>query len=250
MKSEIKSKGFPDSGFYTMRHNRNYLIFNGSNRGLYLDGKLSSLHTHSDLFSFDLYIKDKAFIIDPGTYVYTSNRDERNLFRSTSKHNTVVVDNFNQDVLDENNLFQISCKSISSINKWITNNQMDIISAEHNGYMRLNEPVKHTRTIIFNKLLENWFITDELSGSGVHDFQVFFHFNEHINVLIVDKNTIITESEGINIELSFKSNSAFKIVKNSSYISKSYGTKVKSDSIIINSKTSCPFELETNIKIL
>ena len=249
-KGEIKSIGFNDVGLYVMRTNKNYLIFNGSTRGLYSDKKSLNTHSHSDLFSFDLFIRDKAFIIDPGTYVYTSNKLERNLFRGTRKHNTVVVDGQNQDKLSENDLFQMSRDSTSTIKEWTTNNQQDLISAEHNGYMSLDEPVKHLRSITFEKLSENWLIIDQLLGDGIHDFEVLFHFNEHINIVIIDENTIVTKSKGSNLELSFKSNSDFKIVKEISYISKSYGTKVKSESVIIKSNSSCPFILETKIQII
>ena len=88
------------------------------------------------MLSFELFVRDKVFIIDPGTYVYTSNKEERNLFRSTRKHNTVVVDGKNQHKIYENDLFKMSCDTISTINKWTTNKQQDMISAEHNGYMR------------------------------------------------------------------------------------------------------------------
>ena len=181
-KGQIQSIGFRDGGLYVMRNIKNYLIFNGSTRGLYSDNKSSGIHTHSDLLSFDLYIRDKVFIIDPGTYVYTSDKVERNLFRSTRKHNTVVVDGQDQDRLSEKDLFQISRDSISTIKEWTTNKQKDLISAEHTGYMRLNEPVRHLRTIAFDKLSETWSIIDELSGVGIHDFEVLFHFNELISI--------------------------------------------------------------------
>ena len=249
-KGQIKSIGFKDAGFYLMRNDKNYLIFNGATRGLYSDKKSSGIHTHSDLFSFDLFINDKAFIVDPGTFTYTSNKLERNLFRGTRKHNTVVVDGQNQDKLSENDLFQMSKSSTAKIKKWTTNQYHDIISAEHNGYMRLKEPVNHLRTITFEKLAQTWLIIDQLTGSGIHDFEVMFHFNENIKIEIVDEKTIISKSKGLNIKLSFSSNSVFKIVKELSYISKSYGTKVKSHSINIKSTSSCPFNLETRISVL
>ncbi len=43
-------------------------------------------HSHNDKLSIELNIKGKDLIVDPGVYVYTSNVNERNKFRSTKAH--------------------------------------------------------------------------------------------------------------------------------------------------------------------
>ena len=54
--------------------------------------------------------------IDPGTYLYTPLPKERNTFRSTSSHNTVSVDNKEQNQFIEKYLFGMveNCTSMIS----------------------------------------------------------------------------------------------------------------------------------------
>ncbi len=241
----LKSIRFVDAGIYIMRHQNNFLIFNGATRGMYSDQKSAGVHTHSDLFSFDLYIDDKAFIIDPGTYTYTANKSERNLFRSTRMHNTVVVDKQNQDALDENKMFEIPKGTLSAINEWSSSETMDIISSEHTGYMRLKNPVKHKRTILFDKDKESWEITDELTGVEEHLFEVMFHFAPGINFEIINSETVETFSSGSNIKLSFVTESIITLSKVNSFVSISYGEKKQTTVLIVSLKQKCPVIIKT-----
>ncbi len=44
-------------------------------------------HTHCDILSFSLFVDGLGFIVDPGTYLYTSNPSMRRHFRSAVSHN-------------------------------------------------------------------------------------------------------------------------------------------------------------------
>ena len=46
-------------------------------------------------------------IVDPGSYVYTSDPDARNLFRSTRSHNTISVDGEEQNEFRPDWLFRM-----------------------------------------------------------------------------------------------------------------------------------------------
>jgi hypothetical protein len=49
-------------------------------------------HSHSDLFSFELWVRESPLFVDPGTYIYGALPELRNSFRSCSAHNTLCVD--------------------------------------------------------------------------------------------------------------------------------------------------------------
>ena len=60
----IKSKVFPDAGWYVMRDKENYCIISCGTNGQNGRGG----HCHNDKLSFVLCIDSKDVIIDPGTY--------------------------------------------------------------------------------------------------------------------------------------------------------------------------------------
>ena len=54
-------------------------------------------HAHNDILSFELAFDGNVLVTDPGTYVYTPLPDMRNRFRSTSMHNSLVIDGRDND---------------------------------------------------------------------------------------------------------------------------------------------------------
>jgi uncharacterized heparinase superfamily protein len=101
MTAPLESKAFPQGGFYIMRHGDLYMIVDC----VPADPKSPSGHKHNSRLSFELFACDKSFIIDPGTYIYTADKEMRNLFRSTKYHNTIVVDGEEQNRFEEDELF-------------------------------------------------------------------------------------------------------------------------------------------------
>jgi hypothetical protein len=56
-------------------------------------------HAHNDDFSICLEWRNRPVIVDPGTFLYTSDPEARNRFRSTGYHNTLQVDGAEQRAL-------------------------------------------------------------------------------------------------------------------------------------------------------
>ena len=97
-----------------MRKEGNYLLFNATGKGQYPELRPGA-HTHSDLFSFELFTHGRSFLIDPGSYVYTADADQRMLFRSTKMHNTVTVDGESQDIMYRENLWDFERNAIPEV---------------------------------------------------------------------------------------------------------------------------------------
>ncbi|HEU5133144.1 MAG TPA: heparinase II/III family protein, partial [Pyrinomonadaceae bacterium] len=70
------SRGFPDAGTYIMRDGDLYLCFNAS--GVGINGRGS--HGHNDVLSIEVSAGGCAFIVDPGTYVYSADLAKRHEF--------------------------------------------------------------------------------------------------------------------------------------------------------------------------
>lgn len=72
-------------------------------------------HAHNDKLSFELSLNGMDFIVDPGTYLYTSHAIERNRFRSTRAHNTVLFPGLEQNPISSDNLFRLQDKANAKI---------------------------------------------------------------------------------------------------------------------------------------
>src|SRR5215831_11969762 len=64
-------------------------------------------HKHNDLLSFEYHHSGVPLVVDPGSYVYTSDFDARNRFRSTASHNTLEVDWREQNDLKPEWIFRL-----------------------------------------------------------------------------------------------------------------------------------------------
>ena len=237
----IASKAFMQSGFYFMRKADLYMAIDCLN----MDKSAPSGHKHNSRLSFELYAGDKSFIIDPGAYIYTADKEMRNLFRSTRYHNTVVVDEEEQNRFNLEELFNLERDSTIKVNKWDTTEKLDILDAEHYGYKRLKNPVIHRRQIIFDKLNGYWVVKDLLTGEGVHQLDLYFHFAPMD--LEVDKDfplVIKTKTKGTNLAIIPLDTEGISVEVLEEYISYQYGVKVKARIVKYSAKSSMPFVFE------
>ncbi len=145
--AQRNSKAFPDAGIYIMRKDDCYLCFNAS--GVGINGRGS--HGHNDALSIEVSARGHAFIVDPGTYVYSADLQMRHAFRSTAYHSTVRIDGKEQNTIDVQTPFVIGNEAKPRVLEWALGGWSDRVVAEHYGYRRLPSPVTHRRTVKFNK---------------------------------------------------------------------------------------------------
>jgi hypothetical protein len=174
------SQAFADAGIYIMRKDDCYLCFNAS--GVGINGRGS--HGHNDALSIEVSAGGHAFIVDPGTYVYSADLQMRHAFRSTAYHSTVRIDATEQNTIDVQTPFVIGNEAKPRVLDWQSTDVYDRVVAEHYGYRRLPSPVTHRRTVTFNKQEWSWFIEDEFLGEGSHEFEVYFHFAPGVDLTV------------------------------------------------------------------
>ncbi len=223
-----KSNAFPESGYYIIRDKDFYLI-TGRNKGCYGRG---GNHTHNDILSFELNMNKEDFFVDSGTYVYTSDFKERNRFRSTRAHNTVMVDQQEQDRLSPHPFYSEQ-KAQLSVKQWKETEEEIVWEGEHNGYARLSQPVIHRRSFRFQREKKTLFLIDSFQGKGKHSLEWNFHLAPHIKVWIKEK----TEGDreilliGENCSLLFLAPQILNCVIIEDEVSSSYGVKIPTKTI-------------------
>ncbi|KQO16691.1 alginate lyase family protein [Paenibacillus sp. Leaf72] len=151
---------FPAAGYYGLGNTEQQLIFDAA--------ALGGPHGHADALSFEWCAYGEALFVDPGTYTYMEN-PWRRYFKSTSAHNTVLVDGQDQTPYLRTQRWGVPEASVSLI-AWEPDQQM--ICAEHDGYA--SRGVAHRRSLWFLDSGE-WVIYDRLTGTGEHTYQHRLH---------------------------------------------------------------------------
>lgn len=235
-----------DAGFVIMRNKTDYLLYNVDNQGEYRDTQTTSSHTHSDWFSFVLCSDGVPFFIDPGTHVYSSNSDSRNLFRSTRMHNTVEIDGKNQSEVYDAKLWDM--KRTGRIEDFAleTTRECDFVTGIHTGYERLPHPVKTRRSVRYSKSSEIWEIEDELIGTEEHLIQCHFHLEENVKATL-SATTCVLEKANVCLYVTFECSKEISVSLIDTFISKGYGDITGGKEIVVSYKGECPIIVKTII---
>jgi len=243
---DLESKGFADAGFYVMRNNDKCHVFVGcADIGM---GGLQGAHSHNDCLSFELFCGGTTFISDCGSYIYSGNPGERNVFRSTASHNTGRVDRCEINQFDPNSLFALENDAKPKVLQWLTRPEFDYLRAVHFGYTRLKPSVVHQRSYLLDRVFECLIIEDRFEGEGEHLFEVFFHFFLDVRVEQRAEGGFRAQASGSAICLDFLMAGSWKTNIESGWISEGYGKKRPSSTLVAASRQNAPASLITAIR--
>jgi hypothetical protein len=162
---------FPTGGWVCLRDlaassgREHSLVFDGGPHG----GGKSCAHSHADALTFDLSLHGVPVFVDPGTYMYVG--EPRRRYRSTAVHNTVTVDGL--DSSEQGSPFSWTSVADGVLNGVGNQPRARWVTAFHDGYARLPDPVRHSRTII-RFCRDYWLMFDTLSGAAPHAVQLTF----------------------------------------------------------------------------
>jgi hypothetical protein len=175
---------WPDAGYYR---------FGGEGRvtGLVDCGPLGYLgiaaHGHADALSLTLNIDGAPALVDAGTYSYWRDQRWRDYFRGTAAHNTVRVDGVDQS--SGGGRFLWLQKARTRIDAGPVSPTNFFLSASHDGYTRLPDPVQHQRSIAFrdNVLV----VQDRITARHAHCSETFWHFAPHLAVELAGQGVVV-----------------------------------------------------------
>jgi len=219
---------FPDFGLYVFRSNYFYFVIRCGTIGQRGNGG----HAHNDQLSFELAINGHDFIIDPGTYLYTPIPDERNLFRSTAMHNTLVLENKQQInwLPGTSGLFSLKSKMTPQV----LQSENKSFVGEQNGF---GPP--HRRTIDLSD--KNIYGLDECKAPGKKT--VYFHI---VPVVSVDLSQVFNGAtlSHNNFQIDIKGGPG-KWALEESFFSPCYGVKKNAQVLkLTTSKNKIEWEIQ------
>lgn len=142
LQDNISNKVFDDFGIVIFRGKYLYLAINYGSVGTSSNGG----HSHNDKLSYELTINNKNIICDPGSYVYSADVSMRHLFRSNKAHQTIIVDNIEQN--DIRGLFN----SVQHVNCEIINIDEHSVSfaLKHAEFTQVREFIIENNKVIIN----------------------------------------------------------------------------------------------------
>jgi hypothetical protein len=190
----MDSKALTNGGIYIMASGES------APQQLMLDagpqGGLSAGHGHADALSVQLIVGGRALLTDPGTFEYVGDSPERDRFRGTAAHNTLVVDG--RDQSDPAGPFAWGRLTRTAVERWITGQTFDFFAGKHDGYGRLESPVIHRRSV-FHKKNEFWMVRDVAAGGGKHCLEISWHLGPELEAGVFPGTFTGKEGPGIAV---------------------------------------------------
>ncbi|MGB8917562.1 MAG: alginate lyase family protein [Candidatus Sulfotelmatobacter sp.] len=159
-------------------------------------GTGSGGHSHADSLSVCLQSHGRSLLLDPGTYEYVGEGNDRDLFRGTAMHNTLRVDGGNQ--AETATPFSWKRLTHSKVEQWIQGRGFDLVVASHDGYGRLVPPVTHRRWVLS---LKNgmYLVRDVVEGEGKHQLDISWHLGQDLELLRDNVFRVKGASQGLAI---------------------------------------------------
>lgn len=189
---------FEDAGIAVIRNKEAYLFVSNCGYSRYVNLKKPNIgtHTHNDALSFEFSIGNDDLIVDPGSYVYTSDPARRNEFRSTAKHNTIMVDDEEQNILHETRMFSV--RRNSDCRELKTEGGLCV-----GKYVTIDRKMEHQRSFCLER--NELVIKDKISEKGEnHHANAYFHFAEGLDVRKNEDNRLSIITSSYKIEMFFR----------------------------------------------
>jgi uncharacterized heparinase superfamily protein len=234
----------PDSGIAVLRTGDASVVFCAMPNGL--RGKGS--HTHCDKLSVVLRIGQDEVFCDSGSRCYTRSPDLRNLDRSTRAHNTLMIDEAEQNFihLDPGMLFR--CGNEAAVSRVAQSGAGEMaFQASHRGYSSYG--VEHHRSVGLEERTLR--LTDHVRGAGKHLLDLRFVLGPEWTVSSEMKmgETVNCVIEGPRrIILRCQAESSLVLSVKPAEISREYGAALPASCIHIRTTASLPAKLQTEVQ--
>ena len=154
-------------------------------------------HGHADALAFTLSVSGQPILVDPGTFSYSA-MSWRRYFRGTAGHNTVMVDDKDQSGFGGSFLWLEHANT--TVDSFFASGDAQALSAHHDGYRRLADPVRHRRTWRYVSGVAQLSITDELFCVGAHSLAIHWHFAPDCAVAL-EGRAVVARRGGVRVSV-------------------------------------------------
>lgn len=232
---------FRASGMAVARREQTEIVFCALPDGIQGRGS----HTHNDKLSIVARIGEHELFCDCGTCFYTRDVARRNAYRSTAKHNTVMIDAQEQNTINPDRRFAFSLGNEAVVTPIeVQESESETrLSASHFGYCRLG--VEHNRNVCVSS--QGFVVEDSLRGCSEHDFELHWYLPSLWRVTDVRGGTIIIDGPR-RVRMAFAAMSPVAMDHGPADISRTYGGAVeKGTAIALRGRAVLPCQIITRV---
>jgi Heparinase II/III-like protein/Heparinase II/III N-terminus len=238
---------FPDGGLYIMADSQpcpQQLVVDAGPQGVGRCG-----HGHADALGLRLTWNGRRCLIDAGSGVYiAADPADRNAFRGTAAHNTMLVDGRNQAVPEDP--FSWTAIPTTRVENWSGGKTFSYFAGSHDGYARLADPVTHCRYLV--KINGGpCLVRDVALGRQAHELEVRWHFAPDLEVREVGKGMLAVSALGVaeaaerSLSLIVPEETAWRMEITRTLVSPAYGKFQPAPLVRAHAYLPLPAELAT-----
>ena len=230
------SVAFPASGLYVMTGN-------DPERQLVIDagpqGADSAGHGHADALSITATCGGRELLMDSGTFEYVGEAAERDRYRGTAAHSTLMIAGCDQ--VEPKGPFSWGRLPNVQAEGWIAGKSFDLFVGSHDGYSRLPNPVVHRR-FVFSLKHGFWLVRDVALGFGEYQLDLFWHIGQEFQAC-AEQDRLVAGNSAIKV-VTVEGNN-WKRNREQQPSSPVYGRQGEHSVLRFSTKTQLPAEFVT-----
>jgi hypothetical protein len=249
----LQRRAFPQGGYYILgsdfdRANEVRIVADAGPLG-YLS---IAAHGHADALAFTLSVSGLPILIDCGTYAYHTQENWRSYFRGTRAHNTLMVDATDQSVAGGKFLWTHHAAIQSA--SFESTADFDRLTAAHDGYRRLADPVIHRRELIYSKATRTLRVTDRLDAAARHQVELNWHFAPECTLNLCERHLHVTRGAAA-VELRWADGFTARLARAEEtpargWVSPSFDVKHPCTSLVLQRETTGNWHTASEIRVL
>jgi len=233
-----ESVPFHEGGYYILGDGDNHLFVDCAPLGLAGRGG----HGHNDCLSFEAVLAGEKLISDCGAYLYTASYKERNLFRSTSFHNTPRIDGeeINRFVRPDY-LWNLHYDAVPQLLQWNVNPKETRLHCAHQGYSRLPSPVKVSRSFRLFHGSCRVKIEDFFEGDGKHLIEIPLYLAPGVTVNMIEEKLVKLQTKNGKVFYLQWHGENYTLEARKGRVSHSYGCLTQVTCLLLSYKGQLPY---------
>jgi uncharacterized heparinase superfamily protein len=196
-------------------------------------------HSHNDVLSYELAY-GRPYVVDSGTYVYTSDPPARNAFRATAAHNTIELEGEEINPIAAEELFRLRGVADPVVGEWHQEPDRVRLAAGHGAYRRLPARAQHRRTFELDRIGGGLEVRDLIEGNGTILVRSRIHLAPGVVARPEGQMRYMLEANGRSVTVAFDGFGSVEQVEG--WVSERYGVRAPAQVLVGVVRAVAPIE--------